>query len=331
MFRFLVIPLIICLVSCNNQNATTNKVENKNEKIVIAHRGASGYLPEHTMEAKAMAYAMDVDFIEQDLVLSNDNVPIVIHDIHLETVTDVAIKFPERKRTDGKYYVIDFTFDELKQLNVTERFDVTTNKAVYPNRFPINKSSFKLHSLQEEIELIQGLNKSTGKNIGIYPEIKDPAFHLEEGKDISVIVLNILNEYGYTTKKDNCILQCFDANELKRIRKDLNSELFLVQLIEFKEDEQKLEGFSKYADGIGPWYKQIITGKDNDGNWQISNLVSEAHKYNLKVHAYTFRADQLDDFKTFDELLNVALYQANIDGVFTDFPDKVVSFVKKTN
>jgi len=327
MRRFLVLFLILGVLSCNTSEKQHENL--KNEKVVIAHRGASGYLPEHTLEAKAMAYAMNVDFLEQDIVLSKDDIPIVIHDIHLETVTDVAMQFADRKREDNRYYVIDFTFEELKQLNVSERFNPSTSEAVYPNRFPLNKSIFKLHSLQQELELIQGLNKSTGKNIGIYPEIKEPVFHQNEGKDISKIVLNILTEYGYKTKEDNCMLQCFDAVELKRIRTELKSELFLVQLIEFEVEETKLEEFSKYADGIGPWYKQIIKGKNEDGTWQLSNLVSNAHQLNLKVHAYTFRADQLGDFETFEELLNVALYKANIDGVFTDFPDKVVDFVNK--
>jgi len=327
MRRFIVLFLVFGILSCG-----TNEKQRKNlkkEKVVIAHRGASGYLPEHTLEAKAMAYAMNVDFIEQDIVLSKDNVPIVIHDIHLETVTDVAIQFPDRKRDDNRYYVIDFTFEELKKLNVSERFNPSTSKAVYSSRFPLSKSSFKLHSLQEEIELIQGLNKSTSKNIGIYPEIKAPAFHLKEGKDISKIVLEVLTNYGYKTKTDKCILQCFDAVELKRVRTELKSELFLVQLIEFEEDENRLEEFSKYADGIGPWYKQIIKGKNEDGTWQLSNLVTNAHELHLKVHAYTFRTDQLGNFETFEELLNVALYEANIDGAFTDFPDKVVEFVDK--
>lgn len=300
-----------------------------NHKVVIAHRGASGYLPEHTLPAKAMAYAMGADYLEQDIVLSKDNVPIVIHDIHLETVTDVKLKFPKKKRNDGRFYVIDFTFDELKQLNVSERMNPISRKAVFPDRFPIFTSTFRLHSLQEEIELIKGLNKSTKKNIGIYPEIKGPVFHQKEGKDISKIVLKILNDYGYKTKNDCCILQCFDAQEVKRIRNEFKSELFLVQLMEFKKDEETLEEISTYADGIGPWYKQIIMGKDKNGNWLISDLVEKAHKYNLKVHAYTFRADQLGDFGTFEELLHVALYEANVDGVFTDFPDKAVQFMNK--
>ena len=326
MYRFLFIFLMLCL-SCSEHRPEPTMEIQKNKKVVIAHRGASGYLPEHTLPAKAMAYAMGADYLEQDIVLSKDNIPIVIHDIHLETVTDVAKKFPMKKRNDGRFYVIDFTFVELKQLNVSERFDPATNKAVFPNRFPVFTSTFKLHSLQEEIEFIQGLNKSTGKNIGIYPEIKEPEFHRKEDKDISKIVLAVLTNYGYKTKKDHCILQCFDAKELKRIRNEFKSELFLVQLMEFKINE-KLEEIATYADGIGPWIPQIIKGKEN-GKWQITDLVANAHKLNLKVHAYTFRADQLGDFDSFEDLLQVALYEANVDGVFTDFPDKVVAFVDK--
>lgn len=298
------------------------------KKIVVAHRGASGYLPEHTMEAKAMAYAMKPDYIEQDLVLSKDDIPIVIHDIYLDDVTDVAQKFPTKKREDGRFYVIDFTFDELQQLNVTERFDPKTGKQFYPTRFPKNKSSFKLHSLQQEIELIQGLNASTGNDIGIYPEIKNPAFHHKNGKDIAKITLQVLSDYGYTTKKDKCIFQCFDAKALERVRKELNSRLFLVQLIEHKEETQKLTYFATYADGIGPWYKQILD-KKVDGKWQFTSLVDEAHKLGLKVHPYTFRADQLAEFSSFDEKLNTILFQANANGCFTDHPDKAVTFLNK--
>lgn len=326
MYRFLIIFLLLSLSCSEHKPEPTMKIQ-KNKKLVIAHRGASGYLPEHTLPAKAMAYAMGADYLEQDIVLSKDNIPVVIHDIHLETVTDVAKKFPKKKRNDGRFYVIDFTFEELKQLNVSERIDPATNKAVFPNRFPAFISTFNLHSLQEEIEFIQGLNKSTGKNIGIYPEIKEPDFHQKEGKDISKIVLAVLNDYGYKTKNDNCMLQCFDAEELKKIRNEFKSELFLVQLMEFKTDE-KLDEIATYADGIGPWVHQIIKGKEN-GKWQITNLVANAHKLNLKVHAYTFRADQLGGFDSFEALLQVALYEANVDGVFTDFPDKAVAFIDK--
>lgn len=298
------------------------------KKVVVAHRGASGYLPEHTMEAKAMAYAMHPDYIEQDLVLSKDDVPVVIHDIYLDDVTNVHKIFPDRKRADNRYYVIDFTFDELQQLQVTERFDPKTGKQFYPKRFPKGKGNFKLHSLQQEIELIQGLNYSTGKDIGIYPEIKNPAFHHTNGKDIAKITLDILSKYGYNTKSDKCIFQCFDAKELERVRKELDSELFLVQLIEFEEETKRLAHFATYADGIGPWYKQIIS-KKVDGKFAFTNLVERSHEYGLKVHPYTFRADQLDEFSSFDEMMHVLLIDANVDGGFTDFPDKMVAFLSK--
>lgn len=317
---------LICLLlfSCNKTQNSTHM----ESKIVIAHRGASGYLPEHTLETKAMAYAMNVDFIEQDLVLSKDDVPIVIHDIYLDDVTDVATKFPKRKRKDGRFYVIDFTFKELKTLQVTERFNPKTGKQVYPKRYPIWQGTFTLHSLQDEIELIQGLNQSTGKNIGIYPEIKAPSFHQKEGKKISEIVLKILSNYGYDAKKDNCILQCFDAKELERIRTELKSELFLVQLMEFEEETNQLQYFATYADGIGPWYKQILDKKIDD-KFIFTDLVTNAHQLGLKVHPYTFRADALSEFSTFEEMMNVLLIDANVDGAFTDFPDLMVNFLNK--
>ena len=316
---------LICLLftKCHQPK---NKQPLKN-KIVIAHRGASGYLPEHTLESKAMAHAMNVDFIEQDIVLSKDDVPIVIHDIYLDDVTNVATKFHTRKRDDNRFYVIDFTFDELKTLQVTERFNPETGKQVYESRFPTGKGNFKLHSLQEEIELIQGLNKSTNKTIGIYPEIKEPAFHKKEGKSLTEIVLKVLSDYGYNTKNDNCILQCFDAKELERIRVELKSELFLVQLIEYPKEVLQLKHFASYADGIGPWYNYILSEKVNNQN-TFTSLVSDAHKLSLVVHPYTFRADDLGQFKSFENMLQTLFIDANIDGGFTDFPDKVIAFLE---
>jgi len=324
--KLLLVPLV--LISCQSKLPETKIMKPK--KIVIAHRGASGYLPEHTLAAKAMAYAMHPDYLEQDIVLSKDDVPVVIHDIYLDDVTDVAKVFPLRKREDGKYYVIDFTYEELLQLNVTERFDTKTGEAVFKNRFPVNKGHFKLHSLQDEIEMIQGLNKSTGYNMGIYPEIKAPKFHRNSGKDISKIVLKVLSDYGYKTKGDNCILQCFDATELKRIRTALKSNLFLVQLTEFKKENSRLAEFATYADGVGPYFKQLIKSADlKTGKIVFNNYVKTAHKLGLVVHAYTFRADQLEGLPSFDYLLDLGFNKAQLDGIFTDFPDKATKFLEK--
>jgi len=297
------------------------------DKMVIAHRGASGYIPEHTMESKAMAHAMDSDYIEQDLVLSKDDVPVVIHDIYLGEVTNVAALYPDMSREDGRFYVIDFTFAELMTLSVNERIDHKTKKVVFPNRFPLKKGSFKLHSLQQEIEVIQGLNKSTGKNIGIYPEIKNPSFHRDQGKDISKIVLQILSDFGYKEKSDKCILQCFDAKELQRIREELKCDLFLTQLLEFPEGSEHFEKYASYADAIGPSIEQLLLagmGKTN-GN----PLVEKAHELKLKVHAYTFRQDEHPNFDDFESLLQFGFYDINLDGGFTDFPDTVINFLRE--
>jgi glycerophosphoryl diester phosphodiesterase len=213
------------------QAAEPSSTQLSADKIVIAHRGASGYLPEHSLPAKAMAYAQGADYLEQDLVMTKDNELVVLHDHYLDRVTDVADRLPDRARKDGRYYAIDFTLPEIKSLKFTEGFDIDKNgKKVqsYPGRFPMGKSDFRVHTFQEEIEFIQGLNHSTGKNVGIYPEIKAPWFHQQEGKDISTNVLEVLKQYGYTTKGDKVYLQCFDANELKRIKNELEPKMVWI-------------------------------------------------------------------------------------------------------
>ncbi|ERT13517.1 glycerophosphodiester phosphodiesterase, partial [Photorhabdus temperata] len=142
--------------------SSMSSIAQTTDKIVIAHRGASGYLPEHTLPAKAMAYAEGADYLEQDLVMTKDNELVVLHDHYLDRVTDVANKFPDRARQDGRYYAIDFTLPEIKSLKFTEGFDIKNHKQEqnFSGRFPMWKSDFRIHTFQEEIEFVQGLNKS---------------------------------------------------------------------------------------------------------------------------------------------------------------------------
>jgi len=293
--------------------------------INIAHRGACAYLPEHTLPAKALAYGMQADFIEQDVVLTKDDKALVIHDIHLDTVTDVAEKFPGRAREDGRYYALDFTLAEIRTLKACERFDIASGTAVFDGRFPLWKSDFRLHTLEEEIELIQGLNKSTGRNVGIYPEIKDPAWHREQGHDISPVVIRILADYGYTKAADNIYLQCFDFDELKRIKNELKCKLKLIQLT---EEDFDLADVASYAYGIGPWIKQLITGLDKDGRPIISDLAAKAGAHGLKIHPYTFRVDGLPAGMSADQLLDTLFNQIGVDGIFSDFPDVSRDFIR---
>ncbi|AFI31024.1 glycerophosphodiester phosphodiesterase [Borrelia crocidurae] len=321
----------VLIISCAKENAKINK----KSALIIAHRGASGYLPEHTLEAKAYAHALGADYIEQDIVLTKDDIPIVMHDPELDTTTNVAKLFPGRARENGKYYSVDFTLAEIKSLSLSERFDPETQQPIYPNRFPETKYDFKIPTLEEEIKFIQGLNKSTGKNIGIYPEIKKPLWHKQQGKDISKIVIDILNKYGYKSKKDKIYLQTFDFDEVKRIREELGYQGKLIMLIgendweeaptdyEYIKSEEGMAEVAKYADGIGPWIPQIII------NGQMTGLTSLAHKYNMQVHPYTFRIDALPSYvKDPNELLELLFIKAKVDGLFTDFVDILIKFMQ---
>ena len=306
------------------------------QPIVIAHRGASGYLPEHTLPAKALAHAMGADFLEQDVVLTKDDVPIVMHDIHLDTVTDVAKRFPGRQREDGRFYALDFTLVEIKQMQACERFNVRTGKAVYSKRFPLGQAAgaFQLATLEEELQFIQGLNHSTGRVAGIYPEIKQPSWHRKQGHDISRIVLPILEKYGYASTSDPCWLQCFEYEENKRMRSELGWKGHLVQLLGGKADDKHcspegLKELAKVVDGIGPGLERIVGGK-TPGERQVTHLAEDAHAAGLVVHPYTLRVDELPKcVSTTEELLQVLFVEAKVDGLFSDFPDVVVKWLRK--
>ena len=338
-------------------NVNNHPYKGANHKLVIAHRGASGYLPEHTMEAKVLAFAQGAHFIEQDLVMTKDGQVVVLHDITLENTTDVKQLFPDRMRKDGRFYVIDFTLDELLMLNVSERFNDKNDvkKPAYSNRFPIETGRFSVHTFEEEIQVIQNLNRLLGKNVGIYPEIKSPAFHRNEGHDLSLAVLSILKKYGYTSKTSRVYVQSFDPIELQRVHNELlpqlQMELKLVQLMAYSKWNETLvynngnvipydyswmfaaEGMTKiaeYADGIGPWKSMLITPAKSPKRFEPTAIVNDAHKAGLVVHPYTFRADpeRMPGYvQNFDELLDLFLFTFGVDGVFTDFPDKAVSVI----
>lgn len=289
------------------------------DPIVIAHRGASGYLPEHTLEAYAMAYAQDADYIEPDLVLTADDVLICLHDIYLEATTDVEARYPDRAREDGRWYAIDFTLEEIKTLNVHERLE---------NRFPAGQSRFEVPTFDEMIELIQGMNAVTSNEVGIYPELKAPSFHADQGHPMVESVLDVLTKYGYTSRNSAVYVQCFDPDTLKSLRNEHKTPLKLVQLIGDDDrfaplrTEEGIEMIAGYADGIGPFKGDLDTNPD---------LVRWAKARNLEIHPFTFRADDVaDGFATFDDELARYVQELNVTGLFTDHPDVVVDHLYRT-
>jgi glycerophosphoryl diester phosphodiesterase len=342
-------------------STASDQLSNKakiSQKIVIAHRGASGYLPEHSMAAKQLAFEMGAHYIEQDIVLSKDDKLLVLHDIYLDRVTDVAEIFPDRARADGRYYAIDFNFQEIATLRLTERFQVKNNQQVaqFPDRSPLWKGNYKIHQLKDEVELITKLNKQKNLEVGIYPEIKAPSFHRREGKDISLIVLKELKALGYSKKQHKLYLQSFDANELKRIDKilmpKLKMDLKLVQLIantswgltkvysakgttnysyDWMFKATAMQKIADYAEGIGPYKRMLITMKSSKNKLIITPMLQRAHQAGLVVHPYTFRLDKgrVEKYAdSFEHMLDIFYFELGVDGVFTDFPDRAVNFLK---
>jgi glycerophosphoryl diester phosphodiesterase len=285
--------------------------------LVIAHRGASGYLPEHTLVTYAMAYTMGADYIEPDLVLTKDNRFICLHDIHLDDTTDVETKFPDRARPDGHWYAADFALAEIKQLAAHERLD---------NRFRKDSRGFQVPTFEEMIELVQGLNAATGRNVGIYPELKQPAWHASQDLPMEHAALDLLAKYGYSTADSPIFLQCFEAESLIKIRRELGSRLPLILLVgngreaDATLSESGLAAVAKYANGIGP-DRTLIERKPQIVEW--------AHAANLAVHPYTFRTDAYNKSKydSYEAELRQFLTVYKIDGFFTDQPDRGVAVV----
>ena len=264
---------------------------------------------------------MGADFLEQDVIATRDGELIVFHDLHLDDLTDIARRFPGRARADGRHYCIDFDLAEIRQLALTERRRAGQKQLRYPGRFPAEAGSFSIPTFEEEIRFIQGLNHSTGRCAGIYPEIKSPAWHHEHGIDLAVQMLAVLSSYGYNGPGDPAIVQCFDHEELKRVRTQLGCQLTLIQLTEGEvptvSDLQTIRG---YANGIGPSLRQVIG----------TGLVAAAHQADLQVHPYTLRADALPPgFSTVEELIEILCRRELVDAVFTDFPDRVAQHLNQ--
>jgi glycerophosphoryl diester phosphodiesterase len=260
---------------------------------------------------------------------------VLLHNIHLDQTTNVKELYPARKRKDGRYYVIDFRLSELKKLSVYDSINPKTGKLSYPPRFPYQRSSFKIPTLREFIELVQGLNKTRNQSIGIYPEIKAPEFHLKQGKDIAKIVLKVLEEYGYNQPNGNIYLQCFHPPTLKRLKEELGAKMPLVALLaenswgessvdyEFYKSKAGLEEISQYASGIGPWFSQLINPK----TMKSSGLVEQAHQLGLVVHPFTHRSDKLPPGLETDKKFFHFLYETlKADGIFSDFGDRALKY-----
>lgn len=313
----------------------SNSRSHKSRVVVIAHRGASGYLPEHSEGAKVLAIAQGADIVEQDVVLTRDGVLVVSHDITMDATTNVHDIYPGRAREDGGYYYADFDWTELRSVSLRER---SLNSGRAGSRFPFATST-GIMRLEDEVTLVRGLNATLAKKVGFHIELKSPAWHFEQtGAHMADQLMKVLEELALLDSPEPCFIQCFEAGELQYLRETLKCKLPLVQLLGGKplgllpdraadtEADRlatlkaELSEIAKYADGIGPAIPLLITSVG--GRAKSTGFAEAAKAAGLVVHPYTVRKDDLPAWcQDVDDLHRWLIDELKVDGFFTDFPD----------
>jgi len=250
------------------------------------------------------------------VVLTKDRRFICLHDIHLERTTNVERVFPDQRRDDGRWYAADFSLEDIQSLQAQSGAN---------NRFPLGRSSFRVPTLNEMIELVQGLNDLFGKSVGIYPELKAPAWHRENGLPIEKAFLEVMERYGYRGPSAAVFVQCFEAEPLIRMRTELGSALPQIMLIGGGPRAARMlsatgmKEVAEFANGIGP-SKTLIENEPK--------IVSWAHGAGLKVHPYTFAADRVPTaYDGLNDELETFYLEHGVDGLFTDHPDQARRFL----
>jgi len=337
--------LIACTLATHMVNAIA-------APLVIAHRGASGYRPEHTLEAYQLAIEMGADYIEPNLVATRDGHLVARHEPDISQTTDVASRteFADRKRTvwiDGVetigWFTVDFTLAELRSLRAVQP---------RPDRSKEFDGQFLVPTLAEIIALAQRESKARGRTIGIYPETKHPSWHCALGLSLEEPLLSALESAGWNHRDAPVFIQSFEAGNLQWLRS--RTQVKLIQLVggvgsnadgsvilptPFAQPEcttypvgelptnfasaAAFEAIATYADGIGPW-KRFLIGEVDGHATRPTNFVELAHAAGLQVHPWTFRNEQIHLLKDYagDPAVEYrAFIELGVDGVFSDFPD----------
>lgn len=317
--------------------------------LVIAHRGAPGYRPEHTLEGYALAIDMGADVVEPDLVFTKDHVLAARHDRYLSTTTDVADhpEFTARKRVNddksdeenkdrADWWVEDFTLAELKMLRARQAF---------AGRSTEFDGKFEIPTFDEMLALVERKAQAAGRPVGVYPETKHPSFYASKGYDFEAPLRKALRGFD----AGPVFIQSFEPEILKRLKGKANAKL--VQLVDLAPDggpSVPLSEIATYADAVGPAKSLVINENGPTG------FVADAHELGLVVHPWTFRNDVPNTAlaawrdnlpKERSEGAYVALdpewgakigapndaatelrlfLSTGIDGVFDDFPDTAI-------
>jgi glycerophosphoryl diester phosphodiesterase len=314
----------------------------KPKPVIVAHRGASGTLPEHTLPAYELAIELGADYVEPDVVATKDGVLICRHECELGATTNAPQKFPEKKRKlviDGVesegWFAEDFTLAEVKTLRARQAFDFRNHEF---------DGKYEVPTLEEMIACVQQKAAAAGRKVGIYPETKHPTHHQQIGLALERPLVKILNKYGYRDRDDLCVVQSFEIANLKQL-----ATMTKVHLVQLMEEAHKQPGdvvaaggtltygqmmrpaglreIAKYATTIGPWKESILPRDKNNHLGQPNALIADAHAAGLAVVPYTFRnepqflaveyaGDPKAEFRRWFEM--------GVDGLFTDFPGTAV-------
>ena len=329
-------------------------VEQVDVPIVIGHRGASGYRPEHTLAAYRLAIRQGADYIEPDLVSTRDGVLVARHENEISGTTDVAEhpEFTDRKATkviDGVattgWFTEDFTLAELKTLRATERLpQVRPDNTEYDGRFEVP-------TLHEVLNLVRSESRRWGREIGIYPETKHPTYFDSIGLSLEEPLVAALRKYDLDDADDPVVIQSFETANLRELDTLVNAPI--AQLVNASgrpwdfvvsgdprtyrdlTSPKNLAWVATYADGVGA-HKDLVLPRTGGATSTPSAFVTDAHAAGLLVHVWTLRAENQfmatnfrvgTDPNAFGDLTaeTQAFLDAGVDGVFADHPDLAVT------
>jgi glycerophosphoryl diester phosphodiesterase len=358
--RFAVGALLSLLVAGMTAGPSVAKSQGdrspKGEPLVIGHRGASGYRPEHTLAAYALAARMGADYIEPDLVSTKDGVLVARHENEISGTTNVADhpEFAGRRTTkeiDGVqftgWFTEDFTLAELKTLRARERIPaVRQRNTIYNDRYEIP-------TLQEVIDLARRLSRELDRPIGIYPETKHPTYFRTLGLNLEDPLVRTLRRNDLDGRRAKVFVQSFEVSNLQELDERIDTPL--VQLFGARDARPRdfvesgdprtyadlatpagLRGIARYADGVGPEKGYVIPRDPTTGNLATpTTFVRDAHRAGLEVHPYTFRNENQflpanfrvgTDANAYGNAFGeyAAFYAAGVDGLFSDNPDTAV-------
>ena len=356
------------------------RYHHERKPLVVGHRGAPGYLPDHTIEGYTKAIEMGADFIEPDLVATRDGVLIARHEPNIIGTTDVSLhpEFASRKRVaivDGAaeegFFVSDFTLAEIKTLHAIQPL---------PERPQQYNGKFDIPTFDEVIALAKKMSRKTGRQIGIYPETKHPTYHQQLCLPLEGRLIKALEKAGWNHRHAPVFIQSFETANLRKLRH--MTDVRLIQLIDaddvnadgslafnapfdrpydwtasgkpellartfgYLTTDAGLREVAKYADGISPWKRYIVStvpdasapvgapGESARKTLPPTDLIQRAHKQGLLVHTWTFRneprrlasnygGNPLKEYQQF--------FKLGVDGVFSDFTDTAVAARKSLN